>query len=295
MRPLLFHIGGSEPLAENIATHLGADQGVLLLRSFPDGESNLRFETPCRGRDVVLLCSLDKPNAKTLPLLLAGATLRESGARRVGLIAPYLAYMRQDKIFQAGQGVSARHYAQLLSAYFDWLVTVDPHLHRFTTLDQIYSIPTAVAHAAPLLGEWIGKHVNAPVLIGPDSESAQWVAQAAHCAGAPYLILEKKRLGDRRVTVTAPNIDDYRSHVPVLVDDILSTGQTLVAATAHLSELQTKPPICVAVHGLFASGALQALTEAGVSKIVTTNTVAHDTNIVDMSLPVAEIAAPFVH
>ena len=165
---------------------LGAEVGQLELHAFPDGETYLRFLTDVAGRTLVIVCTLDRPNDKILPLIFAAATARELGAAKIGLVAPYLAYMRQDRRFKPGEAVTSRQIAQLLSNAFDWLVTVDPHLHRYGSLGEIYRIPTRVVHAAPLISEWIRAHVANPLIIGPDSESEQWVSAVAKDAGAPY-------------------------------------------------------------------------------------------------------------
>ena len=110
---------------------------------------------------------------------------------QVGLVAPYLAYMRQDRRFKPGEAVTSREVAQLLSGAFDWLVTVDPHLHRYTSLAEIYRIPTHVTHAAPLISQWIKANVPRALVIGPDSESEQWVSAVASEAGAPFTVLRE--------------------------------------------------------------------------------------------------------
>ena len=165
-----------------------------------------------------------------LPLLFAAATARELGASRVGLVAPYLAYMRQDRRFKPGEAVTSRQVARLLSDAFDWLVTVDPHLHRYSSLADIYSIPTHVVHAAPLIAEWIKANVTNPLIIGPDSESEQWVAAVASDVGAPYSVLEKVRHGDRDVEIRLKDLEQWKGRTPVLVDDIISTGRTMIEA-----------------------------------------------------------------
>ena len=90
----------------------------------------------------VIVCSLQHADETILPLVFAAGTMRELGATRVGLVAPYLAYMRQDRRFHEGEAVSAVHFATLVSRSVDWMVTVEPHLHRVATLGEIYSIPT---------------------------------------------------------------------------------------------------------------------------------------------------------
>jgi ribose-phosphate pyrophosphokinase len=112
----------------------------MTIRCFPDRETYVRITSNVRNKEVIIIRSLNDPNAKTIELILLCNTLRENGAKRVGLIAPYLAYMRQDKQFKSGEGISAKYYAALLSKYFDWFITVDPHLHRINSLRQIFSI-----------------------------------------------------------------------------------------------------------------------------------------------------------
>ena len=178
------------------------DVGQLELHAFPDGETYLRFITDLSGRALVMVCTLDRPNEKTLPLLFAAATARELGAAKVGLVAPYLAYMRQDRRFKPGEAVTSREVARLLSDAFDWLVTVDPHLHRYGSLAEIYRIPTRVVHAAPLISQWIRGTCPNPLIIGPDTESEQWVSAVAKDASAPYSVLQKVRRGDREVEIS---------------------------------------------------------------------------------------------
>ena len=112
--------------------------------------------------------------------------------------------MRQDIAFHPGEGVTARYFGKLVSQTVDWMVTVDPHLHRLDSLDGIYSIPTTIARAAPAIAQWIAAEVAHPVLVGPDAESVQWVAAVAEACGAPFVILEKTRRGDRDVSVSSP-------------------------------------------------------------------------------------------
>ncbi|MCA1481376.1 phosphoribosyltransferase family protein, partial [Bradyrhizobium sp. NBAIM08] len=139
--------------------------------------------------------------------------------------------------------------------YFDGLVTVDPHLHRYDSLDAVYWTPSRVVHAAPLLAQWIQNNAYQPLLIGPDSESEQWVSEVARLAGAPYLVLEKVRRGDRDVSVSVPDVGRWLNHTPVLVDDIISTARTMIETVGHVRAAGLLPPICVGVHGIFADRA----------------------------------------
>jgi len=184
MTDLLISLPGNEAMAQALALSLGIELGQVELRKFPDAETYIRLLSDVNERQIVVACTLDRPDDKILSLLFLAATARELGAKRIGLVAPYLAYMRQDRRFNPGEAVTSRQIARLLSDSFDWLATVDPHLHRYSSLSEIYRIPTKVVHAAPLISEWIRKNVETPLIIGPDSESEQWVSAVAKEAGA---------------------------------------------------------------------------------------------------------------
>jgi len=288
MPPLVASLIEDDPLAPALAAAIDGELARLERRRFPDGETYLRYDTPPAGRDVVLLCSLDRPDDKVLPLLFAAATARDLGAASVGLVSPYLAYMRQDSRFQPGEAVTSATFARVLSREIDWLVTVDPHLHRHSSLSEIYTVPAAALHAAPLLAGWIRENVERPLLVGPDSESAQWVEAVAREAGAPHIVLEKIRHGDRDVEVSVPQVERWHAQTPVLVDDIVSTGRTMIETVGHLLRAGLRPPVCLAVHGIFAGSACQDLRAAGAAEIVTTNTVRHETNAIDVTSLLAE-------
>ncbi len=280
--PLLIAMPGNERLTNALAAELGYETGTIEMRQFPDGEIYLRFLTSPEQRSVALVCTLDHPNDKVLSLLFAAATARELKASKVGLISPYLAYMRQDRRFKSGEAVTSRQVARLLSDAFDWLVTVDPHLHRYGSLREIYTIPTVVLHAAPLISQWIKTNVANPLIIGPDSESEQWVAAVASDADAPFSVLEKVRHGDRDVEITLKDLGACMDRTPVLVDDIISSGRTMIEAVKLLTSRGLAPPICIAVHGLFADGSDAVLEQAG-ARVVTSNSIPHRTNRIDIA------------
>jgi ribose-phosphate pyrophosphokinase len=283
MKPLVFHFPDDDSLAQKLRGHLDVELGELEWHRFPDRESLVTLRGDCDGRDVAVICTLCDPDTKSLPLYFAARTARELGARRVGLVAPYLGYMRQDQRFHPGQSRSAHAYAKFLSASFDWLVTVDPHLHRLGSLEEIFSIPAVAITAMPAVGDWIRKHVQNPVLVGPDRESAQWAEQVARSLNAPWIVLDKVRSGDREVTVSAPDPAVIRSGNPVIIDDIVSSGRTLAEVIGGLGALGVNDVTCVVVHALFAEGAEKALLEAGARRIVSTNTAPHPTNDIDVA------------
>ncbi len=282
MNPILYCMPGQDALAHQLLALTGWHEGGMELRKFPDGETYIRVEDDVSDRDAVILCQLHHPDEKTLTLLLLAETLRDLGARRVGLIAPYLAYMRQDKRFKDGEGVSSHYYAKLLGNHLDWLLTVDPHLHRIHNLNEVYRIPAHAMTAVAPMADWIRRYVEKPLVIGPDSESEQWAANVAQAAGCPWEVLEKQRLGDRDVKISLPHVEKYGDYTPVLVDDIISTGKTMLQASAHLQAAGMRPAICLAVHGIFAPGAAQEMQSAGLT-VVTCNSIADSSNQIDLA------------
>ena len=264
-----------EDHARRLGTRLGLDVIVPELRQFPDGELYVRFPVERIDGTVAIVGNLRGDNFLRVAFL--AGTARDLGARQVGLVAPYLAYMRQDSQFHPGEGVTQRYFGKLVSGVVDWLVTVDPHLHRVHSLDGIYSIPTTIAHAAPAIAKWIASEVRDPVLVGPDAESEQWVSAVASNCGAPFLILEKTRRGDRDVSVSAPQ-HAWNGHTPVVIDDIVSTGRTMLEATRMLCAAGSAAPMCVAIHAVFADAVHDELVRAGARGIVTCNTIPHASN-----------------
>lgn len=282
MRPVVFGFPGHARLAGAIARDTKGEPGTLLLHRFPDGEMYVRLDTAVAGRDAVFVCTLDRPDAKVLPLLFAVDAARDLGAMRVGIVAPYLAYLRQDTRFKPGEAITSATFAKVVSAAADWIVTVDPHLHRYHALGDVYSIPDRVVHAAPFIAAWIAANVSKPLLVGPDSESEQWVAQVAAGANAPYVVLEKTRHGDTDVEVSIPQIEQHWQRTPVLIDDIVATARTMIAAVGHLRGRRAPAPVCIAVHALFARRAYEDLAAAGPVRVVTCNTVPHVSNTIDL-------------
>lgn len=278
-------------LAAPLARALGARLAMVDWHRFPDGESLVALPPDLQGEDVALVASLHEPDRLALPLWFAAHTAREFGARSVGLVAPYLAYMRQDRRFQAGQAVSAPLFARFLEAAIDWLVTVDPHLHRIERLQSLYRIPVEHVAAASLVAAWIADNVRGGVLIGPDAESAQWTASIAVQAGLPYQVLTKTRRGDRDVEVSLPDAASLAGRTPVIVDDIIASGHTLLETVAHLARMGLPPPVVIAIHPVFAGDAYARLQGAGVARIVSTNTIAHPSNAIDLSASLAAHAA----
>lgn len=283
MDKIIFAMPGNESVANKIALKLELPVGEMELRSFPDAETYVRLLSDVSKKEVIIVCTLYQPDSKLLPLYFLSKLLKDFGAEKITLMAPYLSYMRQDKRFHDGEAITSNYFASLISSFADELITIDPHLHRRNSMSEIYSIPCKVLHAAPLISNWITENIEMPLLVGPDSESEQWVKETAEKIKTPYIVLSKIRISDTEVKISVPEVEQFKQHTPVLIDDIISTARTMMVTAEHLSEAGLKPVTCIGVHGLFAGNAYNELLQAGVGKIITCNTIPHHTNKIDMS------------
>ena len=277
----------NHPLVEQLCKQLNASIGDYDTRQFPDGESYIRLISEIKNKHCLVVADLSHPNKKYLPLLFLLDTLNELGAASVGLVAPYLSYMRQDRRFVDGEAITSKIFARSLSAHIDYLVTVDPHLHRYHSLDEIYSVPSKVIQGAPALADWLKNQDNL-LLVGPDEESEQWVADIASYSGHPFIIGKKNRYGDRNVEINLPDVSQYQHHTAVIIDDVIASGQTVLCCIGELQKQGLKQIKCAAVHGIFADNSDQALLATGLSALVTTNTIVHDSNHIDIAYLLVE-------
>jgi ribose-phosphate pyrophosphokinase len=276
---LLLAFDDEAALAQRLAAALGWPLAWVERHRFPDGETRLRLPAQLPAR-VALLRGLQDPNAKLTELLLAAAGARDLGAAQLLLVSPYLAYMRQDMAFNPGEVVSQRHLGRLLAASFDAVVTVDPHLHRVATMDEVVPGRRGLAlTAATLLGAHAAQQVPRALLLAPDEEAGQWVRQAALAHGLDHAVCRKLRHGDRDVEVALPDVD-VSGRAVVLLDDVASTGRTLAAA-ARGALAHGAATVDVAVtHGLFIGDALAQVRAAGVRHVWSSDCVPHASNAV---------------
>jgi len=287
VRPaLLLHFEDESASAARIADAAGIPTACISRHRFPDGELKLRLPEALPPR-IALLRSLAQPNEKLVELLLAARTARTLGATQLTLIAPYLAYMRQDMAFNPGEAVSQRIVGSFLADLFDAVITVDPHLHRIQTLEEAVPVPrTVVLSGAPLLADLIAQRRPQALLIGPDEESAQWVAQAAARHHFEHAVCRKVRHGDRHVEIALPGLDVRRRQV-VLLDDMASSGHTLAQAARGLLAAGAASVDVAVTHALFAYDAGRLLWDAGIRQVWSTDCIAHPSNAVGMAPAIA--------
>jgi ribose-phosphate pyrophosphokinase len=275
---------------ENGARIASAGQFELAMierHRFPDGEFKLQLPATLPER-LAVLRTLNNPNEKLIELLLLATTARRLGVRHLTLIAPYLAYMRQDIAFVPGEAISQRIVGRFLADIFDAVITVDPHLHRVTTLQEAVPARQAVLlSGAPLLADLIAERRQQALLIGPDQESTQWVAVAAARHGFDYAVCHKVRRGDCAVDVVLPDVPVVGRRV-VLMDDLASTGHTVARATQLLLQASAISVDVAVTHALFAEGAMQTILDAGVGEVWSTDCIPHSSNAVCMAGPIAQ-------
>lgn len=280
---MVLAFAGEEAGAAALAQALALPLGRVQRHDFPDGEVRLTLPTPLPPR-VLLVRSLHQPNAKLAELLIAAPAARELGARQLVLVAPYLAYMRQDMAFEPGQAVSQRHVAGLLGRLFDQVLTVDPHLHRIHSLDEVMPAGRGLAlSAAPLLGRWVAQQVPGALLVGPDEESGQWVAAAAQAAGLAQAVCVKQRRGDRDVSVALPAGVPMQGRAVVLLDDVASSGHTLRQAARACLAQGAASVDAVVTHALMNAEAQAGLHAAGVRHFWSSDAVPHPSNVVALA------------
>lgn len=272
----------TEPTAR-LAAELGVEWQSIRLHRFPDGEHNIRLPLPLPAHTVICR-SLFDPNAKLVDLLLAARCAREHGAKRLTLIAPYLCYMRQDTAFQPGEAISQKIIGAFLAELFDAVITVDPHLHRTPSFAQAVPARHAVSlSAAAPIAAYLKQHASADaVLLGPDAESAPWVAAVARISGHAFATALKKRLGDHRVDITLPSTD-VRGRNVWLVDDMLATGHTIAAAARQLIAAGARAVNCLVTHALCSEDAEGLLRAAGLQALVSSDSVPHASNRIHLA------------
>ena len=212
----------SKHLAKSIAKKLNFSYQDLNLDIAPDGELHVRFDDELKNKSVVLVQSFyPHPNHSLMELLFAASTARDLGARKVILVAPYLAYLKEDKRVIKGECVSTRVVSELLSKNFDAVVTVEPHLHD----SQLFTIPIYNVDISELLKDYIKKNFKDAIIIGADNESFKLVNKISFNS----IILDKKRKDAFNVSLKGLLITNsplFGTAASIIVSPFISTNLT---------------------------------------------------------------------
>jgi ribose-phosphate pyrophosphokinase len=264
-----------------LAERLGVPGHEIALHRFPDGE--LRVTVGQAAPTTIICCSLDAPNEKLIALLFAAEALRRGGARRLVLVAPYLAYMRQDAAFHSGEAISQRAIGDLFVNIFDRVITMEAHLHRAASLDDVFpGIEADNLNAALAIESVLRADAFDPttLVVGPDAESRPWVSELAGRLGLAHAVGEKIRRSDRSVQIVFSD-PTLLLHRPVLlIDDIVSSGGTLIASAEALASSGVRSIDAVVIHALFPPELLDEFSRAGIRSLRSTNSVPHPTNVI---------------
>ncbi len=275
---------GSEGLARRLAQHTNDPVGHVESKTFPDGEKYIRILDDVDG-PVVVCQSLWPPDRFTDLLLLLDAARRAGGGPIIAVV-PYLAYARQDRVFQPGEALSAHVVARAIDATSDQLLTVDPH--KADVLDFFECRTTTVSASGPIAEALDERDVDC--VLAPDEGALDRARDVADRCSADVDHLEKTRIDSQTVRMQPKELDVDGMRVAI-VDDIISTGGTMATALAMLRDQGAQATFAVGVHGLFIGGAEDRLKKAGVDEILSTDTVPNPTSRISVVGPLADALA----
>ena len=288
MKTVVFGGEGSEKFARTLARRIRAKYAEPVVTFFPDGELKMKIPEDVKRKHAVFVYSFHpNPNKILIEALFALGAAKQLKARKITLVLPYMGFLRQDKMFHRGEAMSNRIVANLLSRA-DKVITMDPHLHRISSLKQIFKTRTKRVTATGVIAEHIKKKHKNAIIMGPDEESAQWISAVAIKARAESIVLKKKRYSSRKVKIVVKSKIPLKGKKVVLVDDIISTGHTLIEPIKQLKRMGVKSVTCIGVHGIFVENALKKLKKLG-ARVETTNTIQNPAAKIDVTKTFAEV------
>ena len=269
--------------AARLASLLGIPFQKIALHWFPDKE--MRVTVGPSAATTILYASLDQPNDKLIALLFAAEALRRAGTRRLVLLAPYLCYMRQDTAFSTGEAISQKAVGRLLAGVADRIITTDAHLHRTHDIGAVFpGIEAENLSAMPAIANALGKSGIDPatIVIGPDAESEPLVSDLAGRLGLSCMVAQKVRRGDDSVEISFAEAASVAGRPVLLVDDIVSSGATMITCAKALAAAGARTIDAVITHALFPAALTSSFAQAGIRSIRSTTSVHHPTNAIPL-------------
>lgn len=261
-------------------------------RVFPDGERYVRILGDVEGKRVAVIQSMYKtPDSYLMEFLFVVRTLKELGVEEVIGVIPYFPYARQDTRFNPGEAISLDIVSRLIEeSGVDKVITVDMHLHRYSSINEVFRIPAENVSAMEYMARYIATNYDLkdPVVVGPDEESEQWAKKVAFILKCDYDVLEKKRISAEEVEIVPREVEVEGRDV-VIVDDIVSTGGTMAEAIKVVSKLKARRVIGACTHAILAGNALERIYRAGVYDFIATDTVPSPVSVVSTAELLAKV------
>ncbi|WP_423792343.1 ribose-phosphate diphosphokinase [Methanocaldococcus indicus] len=276
----------SQNLAYEVSTILNADYIRVEFKRFPDNEIYVRILDEINDDKAVIIATQRYQNDAIVESFLLYDALRDEGVKDIILVAPYLAYARQDKKFNPGEAISIRILAEIYSKMFKEVVTVNPHEEH---IKEFFSIPFVSLDAVPKLAEYFKDKLENPVVLGPDQGALRFAKSAAEVLNAEYDYLEKTRITPTEIKIAPKNID-VKDREVLIVDDIISTGGTVATAAKMMLEQGAKKIYAACVHPVLIGDAVNKLYHSGIVEVVGTNTFSSEVSKVS----VAEVIANYL-
>lgn len=272
----------SKSLARDLSDKTGATLLEAEVRRFPDGECYVRFDRESVDKDVVIVGNT-YPDGNLVEFILMHDAARGLGAEKITSVVPYFGYGRQDRRFLPGEALSAQVMLRHIALETDRLLTID--LHKPDILRWFTKPGAKDLTAAPAIGEhFAGKGID--LVLAPDKGAAQRAADVAHIIGCNSDHLLKTRISDTEVKINPSRLDAKGKNV-LIVDDIISTGGTIVAASNELRRLGAHHVTAACTHGLFVGNALEKLKKA-TDGVVCANTLENEVSTISVAGEVAK-------
>lgn len=287
---IVFGGSASKKLADCVSKLSSCELGLIDSRRFPDGEHYIRVLSKVENRTCVVIQSTPTNDA-IVELLLLLDTLNDLRAKEVHAIVPYMGYARQDKRFRDGEAFSAKTILKLLDEYSDSITTINCHFLDAEGVFSFESIRLRNLDAFPLVAGYFKNKVASPVVVSPDDGALNYAKKAASIIGCEFLCLNKERLSDNEVKISMDGVEVSDRDV-IILDDMISTGSTIVEASNVLKAAGARSINAGCVHGVFSRGL--KIFKGVVDEVVCTDTITQKVSKITVANILAEEVIKFL-